>query len=94
MGYIDFSGSGVVHCTGAFGALAGTIIVGPRYNKFKKFEDVADMRTPEERAKPLLIHNIQLFKVLLHLIQKLMFMMKKFNMKTKELHTREYIIID
>jgi len=46
LGYVDFSGSGIVHCTGAFSGLAGILMVGPRYNKFKKFEEVCDMRTP------------------------------------------------
>jgi len=44
----------VVHCTGAYAALAGLIMVGPRYNKFKKYDDVCDMRTPEERAKTII----------------------------------------
>ena len=38
--YIDFSGSGIVHCTGAFAGLAGLFFVGPRYNRFNKFEQV------------------------------------------------------
>ena len=41
-GYLDYSGSGVVHTTGAFAGIAGLIFVGPRYNKFNHFKDISD----------------------------------------------------
>ena len=36
LGYTDFAGSSVVHLTGGVIALAGAIVVGPRYGKFNK----------------------------------------------------------
>jgi Amt family ammonium transporter len=41
IGYSDFSGSGVVHCMGAFSGLAGIFIVGPRYNRWGMYEDIS-----------------------------------------------------
>jgi Amt family ammonium transporter len=35
-GHVDFAGSGVVHTVGGFVALAGAIVLGPRYEKFGK----------------------------------------------------------
>ena len=36
LGFSDFAGSTIVHSTGGWAALAGVLVVGPRYNKFRK----------------------------------------------------------
>jgi Amt family ammonium transporter len=43
--YHDFTGSAMVHCTGAFAGLAGLLVVGPRYNKNGNFKKV--LKDPE-----------------------------------------------
>jgi ammonia channel protein AmtB len=40
--YQDFTGSGIVHCTGAFAGLACLLVVGPRYQRWEDHEDVIE----------------------------------------------------
>lgn len=37
-GHMDFAGSGAVHGVGGFVGLAGAMVLGPRFGKFKKWE--------------------------------------------------------
>jgi ammonium transporter, Amt family len=36
VGYVDFAGSGVVHCIGGFCGLAGAMVLGPRLGKYNR----------------------------------------------------------
>lgn len=36
LGFLDFAGSRVVHCVGAWSALAGVLVLGPRIGKYQK----------------------------------------------------------
>ena len=45
MGFIDFAGSSVVHGTGAWAALAGVIIVGPRLGRYDRDGRRAELGT-------------------------------------------------
>lgn len=48
--YRDFTGSGIVHCTGAYAGLAGLLVIGPRYNKFGNYKLVIKDEGKLERA--------------------------------------------
>ena len=48
LGFIDFSGSGIVHCCGAYAGLAGLLFVGPRHNRFDE-EGNMKMRSKEDK---------------------------------------------
>nr|WP_108973676.1 ammonium transporter [Leptospira ryugenii] len=50
VGFLDFAGSTVVHSIGAWGGLAGAIVVGPRLGKFQ----------PDGRVFPILGHNMSM----------------------------------
>ncbi len=49
-GFIDFAGSTVVHSVGGWAALAGAIVLGPRYGKYGK----------DGSIRPIMGHNIPL----------------------------------
>jgi len=53
--YRDFTGSGMVHCTGAYAGLAGLLIIGPRYNRFGNKPRV--LRDPEARPAATVISS-------------------------------------
>lgn len=55
-GAVDFSGSGVVHCTGGWTALVASVILGPRKGRFY------DIKTGEPLVEPkvFLGHSIGL----------------------------------
>jgi Amt family ammonium transporter len=48
--FLDFAGSTVVHSVGAWGGLAGALLVGPRLGKFQ----------PDGRVYPILGHNMSM----------------------------------
>jgi len=50
LGFIDFAGSSVVHAIGAWCALAGIIVIGPRLGRF----------SPEGEPRPIQGHNLTL----------------------------------
>ena len=50
MGFTDFAGSTIVHSTGGWAALAGAMVVGPRYGKFRK--DGTTKPTPPSNILP------------------------------------------
>ena len=50
LGFVDFAGSGLVHMTGGFAALAGAMIIGPRIGKYDE----------RRRARALPGHSIPL----------------------------------
>ena len=43
MGFVDFAGDGAVHSVGAWSALAGLIVLGPRLGRFGKKGEVRDI---------------------------------------------------
>lgn len=62
--YRDFTGSGMVHCTGAYAGLAGLLVIGPRYNKHGAFKDVfkkekRDISSPEFKNENQLIQSAE-----------------------------------
>jgi ammonium transporter, Amt family len=48
LGFLDFSGSTVIHSAGGWAALAGILVLGPRIGKYK----------PNGQAKPIYGHNL------------------------------------
>ena len=51
LGFVDFSGSGIVHCTGAYAGLAGILIVGPRHNRYGESENIMKVKIKTQQNK-------------------------------------------
>ena len=55
--FMDFAGSGVVHCTGGIAALAGAYFIGPRIGKFSVLNSTLFIDCPKSEKN----HNEEFF---------------------------------
>lgn len=58
--YKDFTGSGIVHCTGAYAGLACLFVVGPRYGQYGYWKNVMgeENRVQAEEPKAFTYENV------------------------------------